>query len=666
MRRNGVVIANCGGFWGDDPTAARRQVAGGHVDYLVMDYLAEITMAILQKQRSAKPKAGYANDFVRQLSDVLLQCVERGIRIITNAGGVNPAACGAAVERLAAELGLADKVKVAVITGDDLMGQIDALIASGESLSHMDTGQPLATLRDRVLSANAYLGAAPIVEALRAGATIVVAGRVTDTAVTLAPMMFEFGWQPDEWDKVAAGVIAGHIIECGTQCTGGNFTDWKLLPTHVDVAFPLIEAYPDGSFVVTKHPNTGGMVTTHTVAEQLLYEMGTPAYISPDAVARFDSVALVQEGPDRVRVSGAKGGPPPDTLKVSISFRNGWRAVGRLVVSGPDTLAKAERVASAFWAAAGGKALYADAADSVVGWNACHPSLATEEPSEALVQFAVRDDEAMKINERFAPHLVARVLSTVPGISYLADQGRPRASEVVGYWPALVSKQRVSTHVTINNTTTPVTSSAPRAALAAPTFIPPPAPLVPPSSGPSVRVRLDALCLARSGDKGDTANIGVIARSPAIYAWMLSSLTADLVKARFAGVCRGRVERHVVPNLLAVNFLLHESLGGGGTLSLLLDSQGKTYAQYLLATTVEVSSELVSSSPRAALVDSGVAHAWSAAGRKPAPPPGRCSTDCALVRCRSVRGSSFRTARTSGYNKRRVLWKSPASSNQFC
>jgi Acyclic terpene utilisation family protein AtuA len=597
-RKDKVVIANCGGFWGDDPTAARRQVEGGPIDYLVMDYLAEVTMAILQKQKAKKPDAGYAGDFLVQLREVLPQCVERGVRIIANAGGVNPLACRAAVEKLAAELGLADRVKVGVVLGDDIYPDLDAVLASGESLAHMDTGRPLTDIRAKVLSANVYLGAAPIVKALEMGANVIVAGRVTDTAVTLAPLMHEFGWAPDDWNRVAAGVIAGHIIECGTQCTGGNFTDWKLVPTYRNIGFPIVEASPDGSFVVTKHPGTGGLVSVHTVSEQLVYEMGTPAYISPDAVARFDSITLAQVGPDRVRVSGARGLPAPQMLKVSISFEDGFRAFGRLMVAGPDALAKARKVSEAFWECVGGKPLYADAREQLIGWDSCHPPLAKEEPGEVLVQFAVRDPDEKKINSRFGPQLVPRVLGTVPGITYLADQGRPRASEVVGYWPALISRRCVKQRVIVGDV---------EVAVAQP-VLPPPrtGPLpdmwektgeVPWPSGRRVRVPLSRLCLARSGDKGDTANIGVIARNFAVFGWVAQNLTAEFVRERFAGICLGKVERFEVPNLYALNFLLHQSLGGGGTLSLLLDAQGKTYAQYLLAAEIEVDDALLEGLP---------------------------------------------------------------------
>ena len=587
------MIANCGGFWGDDPTAARRQVEGGPIDYLVMDYLAEVTMAILQKQRQRDPARGFAADFLQQMRDVLPACVEKGVTIISNAGGVNPLACRDALEALAEELGIADQVRVGVVLGDDIFDDLDGLLASDEELAHMDTGEALSTVRADVLSANVYLGARPIAKALEMGANVVIAGRVTDTAVTLAPMIHEFGWAEDDWDRIAAGVIAGHIIECGTQATGGNFTDWHLVESYHDMGYPLIEAHADGSFVVTKHPGTGGLVSVHTVSEQLVYEMGSPHYLAPDCTARFDSIQLTDDGPDRVRVTGAKGAPAPEKLKVSISFSTGYRAFGRLLISGPLALEKAERVADAFWYAAGGEESYEDARTCAIGWNGGHPALSDDdEPSEVLLQVAVRDNDRAKIESQFAVQLVPRVLATVPGITYLADQGRPRVSGVVGYWPALIGRAALDVCIVVGDREERMSSLSPTTG--AVTEFTPDAPCESvPNTGRRTMVHLEELCLARSGDKGDTCNIGVIARSPEVYDWMRRNLTTAFVKTRFEGICEGDIERHEVPNLLAMNFLLHESLGGGGTLSLLLDAQGKTYAQYLLSAEVTVDTGLV-------------------------------------------------------------------------
>lgn len=595
-RRPTIRIANCGGFWGDDPTAARRQVEGGPVDYLVMDYLAEVTMAILQKQKAKDPAAGYAKDFLVQMGDVLVTAVEKGIRIITNAGGVNPAACGTAVERLAVELGVADRVRVAVIDGDDIYPHLRRLIDAGETLQHMDDGRDLSDVVDQVLAANVYVGAAPVVEALAMGANVIVAGRVTDTGVTLAPMIHEFGWAADDWDRLAAGIVAGHIIECGAQCTGGNFTDWQTVPSFDDIGYPIVEADEDGSFVVTKHPGTGGLVNVHTISEQLLYEMGSPAYLSPDCIARFDSIHLEQEGTDRVRVSGVRGEAPPEKLKVAVSYADGYRAVGRMLVSGPDALHKAEKARDVFWQAAGGADLYEQSSTQYIGWDASHPPLATEEPGEVLMQVAVRDHDQAKIERRFAPMVVGRMLGSIPGFTIPSDQGRPKSSQVVGHWPALIGRDRVTCRVTVAGQTHEVAS-------AAASYSPVPEPVAGragrsrAATGQTVTVPLIRLALARSGDKGDTANVGVLARSAASYEWMLDHLSAEVVGQHFKGVCLGEVERFELDNLQAVNFLLHQSLGGGGTLSLRFDAQGKTFAQYLLALPVEVPAGLLDDLP---------------------------------------------------------------------
>jgi hypothetical protein len=589
-----IIIANCGGFWGDDPTAAKRQVEGGPIDYLVMDYLAEVTMAILHKQMARDPEKGYAADFVQQAADVLVDAVDKGIKIISNAGGVNPLAARDAVENLAADLGVADKVRVGVVLGDDLYPDLDALIESGEELRNLDNGSHVDEIKDRILSANVYLGAAPVVKALEMGANIVITGRVTDTGVTLAPMIHEFGWAGDDWDRIASGIVAGHIIECGLQATGGNFTDWEKVPSWSNMGYPIIEAREDGTFTVTKHDGTGGLVSEHTVTEQLLYEMGAPSYLSPDVTAWFDSIQLAAVGQDRVEVTGVVGAAPPETWKVSVSYRDGYRSAGKLLISGPNTLKKARHVEQVFWESIGGRETYADSISQIIGWDGTHPPLDPEsEPSEVLLPLAVRDADADKIRDGFAAQLVPKVLGTIPGITYLSDTGRPRPMEVIAYWPALISREAVTVDVIVGDQSVTV---APDAWDVEPSTFEPTgvAANVTETGNPKV-VALSELCLGRSGDKGDTANIGIIGRSPEIYSWMLESLTSEFVANRFGGVAKGTIDRFEVPNLLSLNFLLHGSLGGGGTGSLQVDPQGKTYAQYLLATEVTVDEALVTS-----------------------------------------------------------------------
>ena len=339
-----VRVASGQGFWGDSLEAPRQQVEGGPVDYLMLDYLAEVTMSILQKQKERDPSLGYARDFIGAIDSVLPAITERGVKVIANAGGVNPPACAAAVRKLADSCSASSRVSIAVVTGDDLLDRLDELIDSGHALANMDTGEPLETIRHRVLSANAYIGSTPIVEGLQQGANIVITGRSTDTALTMAPLRYEFGWGAADWNRLAAGIVAGHIIECGAQCSGGNcLYDWRSIPDLANVGYPIAEARPDGMFVITKHPGTGGRVSVPSVTEQLVYEMGDPReYITPDVIADFTSIRLRAAGENRVEVFGIRGRPPTDKLKVSIAYRAGFKAVGSLVYAWPDALEKAE------------------------------------------------------------------------------------------------------------------------------------------------------------------------------------------------------------------------------------------------------------------------------------------------------------------------------------
>jgi len=339
-----VRVASGQGFWGDWLEAPRRQVEGGQVDYLMLDYLAEVTMSILQKQKERDPRMGYARDFIGAMESVFPAVAERGVKVIANAGGVNPVACAEALLEAASKHGVRGKIRIGVVTGDDILARLDDLMAAGHELKNMDTGAPLSTIRDRVMSANAYIGSDPIVEALALGANVVVIGRSTDTALTMAPLRHEFGWAADDWNKMASGIIAGHILECGAQSSGGNcMHEWRTIPDMANVGYPIAEASEDGTFVITKHAETGGRVSVPSVSEQLVYEMGDPhAYITPDVVADFTSIQLAPDGENRVRVHGITGGPPTPFLKVSIAYRAGYKAVGSLVYSWPDAMEKAQ------------------------------------------------------------------------------------------------------------------------------------------------------------------------------------------------------------------------------------------------------------------------------------------------------------------------------------
>jgi hypothetical protein len=604
-----IRIANAGGYWGDDLAQFRRQLALGPVDVVTLDFLAEITMSIMQKQRSRDPRAGYARDFVTQVEEALPLLVKTGARVITNAGGVNPLACrGALLEMSQAH---AKPLDVAAVVGDDLMERLGELNAAGVTLDNMEDGAAFAPIRDRVSSANAYYGAWPVVEGLRSGAQVVVTGRCTDTGITLAPMIHAFGWRPNDWDRLAAGIVAGHIVECGAQSTGGNFTDWRAVKHFDRIGYPVLEVSPDGSFVVTKHGGTGGAVTVRTVKEQLVYEMGDPrSYITPDVVADFGSARLEQAGRDRVRVWGVRGRPAPANLKVSASYFDGWKASGTLILSAPAAVDKSRAFADLFWKRLG--LSFTEKHVELVGHSACWGPLApASDPPEILLRLSVRDADRQKI-EQFSKMVPAVILSGPPGVAVTG--GRPQAQEVVAYWPALVPRDRVKPRLVTRegehalDWPTPVVAPEPPASLPRPTW---------PKARGSVRkidVPLSRVAHARSGDKGDTANIGVIARAPAIYPWLKKTLTAASVQRRFKGICLGKVERFEVPNLWALNFLLHESLGGGGTVSLRLDAQGKTLSHALLAMEVRVPQALVDAAEHGDRED-GVTHKPAPAGK---------------------------------------------------
>jgi Acyclic terpene utilisation family protein AtuA len=446
-----VRIAAGQGFWGDLPDAPVRQVQGGPIDYLMLDYLAEVTMSIMQKQKARDPNAGYARDFVPLMKEIMPVCVERNIKVIANAGGVNVPGCAAAVRDVAVGLGLGDKVRIGIVTGDDILDRIDQLIGRGIELRNLDTGEPLAVVRNRIQSANAYLGAAPIVEALNQGANVVITGRATDTGLTLGPMIHEFGWASDDWDRLAAGTIAGHIIECGAQCSGGNCQyDWENIPDLANVGFPIAEASPDGTFVITKHEGTGGCVNVPSVKEQLLYEMGDPhEYITPDCVADFTTIRLAGDGPDRVRVFGIKGRPATDSLKVSISYSSGFKAVGTLVYAWPDAYKKAQsadRILRERLDRLGLK--FEQMLTEFVGVNAAHGRLAGDpSPDLAEVQFriAVRANERAAV-ERFTKEIAPLILTGPPAVTGFAG-GRPKVEEIVAYWPALIPKSEITSEV---------------------------------------------------------------------------------------------------------------------------------------------------------------------------------------------------------------------------
>ena len=449
-----IRIASGQGFWGDLLDAPVRQVEGGPIDYLMLDYLAEVTMSIMQKQRARDPLAGYARDFIPLMKQILPACVERNIRVTANAGGVNVEGCAEAVRVVARELGLNGKFQIGIVTGDDIMPRIDELLERGIELRNMDTGEPLSAVREQIQSANVYLGAWPMVEALNRGAQIVITGRATDTGLTLAPIIHEFEWRENDWDRLAAGTIAGHIIECGAQASGGNCQyDWRNIPDLANVGFPIAEAYPDGAFFITKHEGTGGRVNVPAIREQLLYEMGDPhAYITPDCVADFTTIHLEDAGENRVRVFGIKGRPATETLKVSISYSAGFKAVGTLVYSWPDAYEKARAADKILRARLERLGLKFDQIlTEFVGANATHGPLAGE-PSPDLAEVQLRvgvRGQDRKAIERFTKEIAPLILTGPPGVTGFAG-GRPKVEEIVAYWPALIPKTEITPRVEVS------------------------------------------------------------------------------------------------------------------------------------------------------------------------------------------------------------------------
>jgi hypothetical protein len=446
-----IKIASGQGFWGDLIDAPYHQVTKGDVDYLVMDYLAEVTMSILQKQKNKNPELGYAKDIPELMKRILPIIKEKNIKVITNGGGVNPIACADAVLEVAKNLGIIN-LKIGVVLGDNIRDDMDTLFAKGATLNNMDTGESIELVYDKILSANVYFGAFPIVEALQKGSDIVITGRTTDTGLTLAPMIYEFGWNDTDYDLLSTGTVAGHILECGAQSSGGNFLgDWQSIPNMAEIGFPIAEAFPNGEVIITKHPNTGGRVSFETVAEQLLYEIGDPkSYITPDCVADFTSIKLEDLGNDRVKVYDVKGFPETEFYKVSCSYSDGYSAIASLTYSWPQALTKAKAADEILRKRLANLLLQFDEIKTeFVGYNSTHGPLAVQldenNINEIMLRIGVRSHDFKSV-ERFGKEIAPLILTGPPAVTGFAG-GRPKPSEVVAYWPALISKKLVSPKV---------------------------------------------------------------------------------------------------------------------------------------------------------------------------------------------------------------------------
>ena len=596
-------IANCSGFYGDRLSAAREMVEGGPIDVLTGDWLAELTMLILWKGRQRDPSRGWAHTFLTQMEEVLGTCVDRGIRVVTNAGGLNPSGLADQVRALADRLGLA--VRVAHVEGDDLLARIGELERDGHPLDHLDTGRHLADASGQVISANAYLGAWPIVEALNGDADVVVCPRITDASLVVGPAAWHHGWDPTDWDRLAGAVVAGHVIECGPQATGGNYAFFTEVEGAAHPGFPIAEVADDGSSVITKHDGTGGEVSVGTVTAQLLYEIAGPEYPNTDVVARFDTIAVEQQAPDRVRISGARGQPAPAEVKVSLNLLGGWRNSMTFVLTGLDIEAKAAVTLRSLEQSLGGAGAFdrfaefdarlirSDKADAPVNAEAT-----------AQLRVTVKDAEADTVGRRFSSAATELALAGYPGLHLTAP---PSSGTVYGvYWPALVPAGLVVPEtVHADGRRVPVPHQA-YLAESEVTPVPPPrspmvsaaaeghgAPAPGPDPGPTRRLPLGTVIGARSGDKGGNANVGLWARTEAAWQWLDAFLTVERFRALLPEADDLEVRRYALPNLAALNFVVVGLLGEGVASSTRPDPQAKGLGEYLRSRAVDIPVHLV-------------------------------------------------------------------------
>lgn len=593
-----IRIGGASGFWGDSDEGAIQLLTRDKVDYLVFDYLSEVTMSLLARARRQNPNLGYARDFVDPtMASILPFIAEQGVKVVANCGGVNLGACKAALEKLAETLNV--QVSVAIVLGDDLMNREVQIRAAG--VTAFDDGGPLP---ENLVSMNAYLGAFPIAAALASGADIVVTGRCADSALVLGPLIHEFGWSATDHDLLAAGSLAGHIIECGVQAVGGNFTDWEAVEGWDDMGYPVVECKGNGEFVITKPAGTGGLVTEATVAEQLVYELGDPTnYILPDVVCDFSSISLTQDGPDRVKVSGAKGRPSTPTYKVSATYQDGYRSTAMFTMVGRDNYRKITRVGESILArtrrlfAQSGLMDYRRTSLKIIGAEdvyGSHAAAHARSSRELVLRLDVHHDEREAIGI-FAREIAPAGLAMGPGRCSLVG-GRPAVTPLIRLFSFLLPKVEVPVNVisatgmdvAVEIATNPSGTPGDSCSKDQESSVVPAVPI-------AGRVPLVSLAIARSGDKGDTANIGVIARKPEFLPWIRAELTPERVAEYFRHLVDGPVERFELPGVWALNFLMHGALDGGGTASLRNDPLGKCFAQILLDHPISVPEEILNS-----------------------------------------------------------------------
>ncbi|WP_020500788.1 acyclic terpene utilization AtuA family protein [Sciscionella marina] len=586
MNPRPVRIGNCSGFYGDRIDAAREMLDGGPIDVLTGDYLAELTMLILWKAKQKDPRGGYAKTFLSQMEQVFTDCVNRGVKVVSNAGGLNPAGLADQLGKLAGELGL--QARIAYVYGDDLVGRMDQLIAEGHSLANMDTGQPLGEAGVRPVSANAYLGAWGIVEALRAGADVVVCPRVTDASLVVGPAAWWHGWKRTDYDALAGAVAAGHVIECGPQATGGNYSWLHEIVDLRSPGFPIAEVAEDGSTVITKHHGTGGLVSPGTVTAQLLYEIAEPQYFNPDVVTHFDTLQLEQQATDRVLITGTRGTPPPDQLKVAVNYLGGYRNTMTLVITGLDIEEKAARAERQLFEILGGKDSFAETDVQLIRFD--HPNAESNVEATAHLRITVKDPDARKVGRRFSNATMELALGGYAGFHTTTPPSGESAYGI--YWPTLVPTGVVEHRVVLPDGTERVVEHSPPAETTELMGTGGPVPAAP-VFGESVRAPLGRLCAARSGDKGGNANVGVWTRKASAYAWLREYLTVDRMRALLPEAADLEIRRFELPNLHGVNFVIIGLLGAGVASATRPDPQAKGLGEYLRSRYVDIPVELL-------------------------------------------------------------------------
>jgi acyclic terpene utilization AtuA family protein len=575
-----VRIANCSGFYGDR-FAAAREMLDGPIDVLTGDYLAELTMLILWKSRRKDPSRGYATTFLRQMEQVLGTCLERGVKVVANAGGLNPAGLAARL----AELGL--PARIAYLDGDDLAPRIGELRAAGHEFTNLDTGVPLEKAELPVVTANAYLGGWGIAAALEAGADVVVCPRVTDASLVVGPAAWWHGWRRDDWDALAGAVAAGHVIECGPQATGGNYSFLDEITDRRYPGFPIAEVAADGSSVITKHPGTGGLVSTGTVTAQLLYEIGEPAYANPDVTAHFDTVRLTQQAPDRVALSGTKGSPPPETLKVALNMLGGYRNTMTMVLTGLDIEAKAAHATSLFFDQVGGADHYGDVDVRLMRFD--HPDAARNEEAVAHLRITVKDADEAKVGRAFSDTVVELALAGYAGFHTTAP---PTPASAYGvYWPTTVPPSVVTQRLHLSDGTVLPVPHTPGSPAAAPAAAPTPPHVA--FDGARVDRPLGRLCGARSGDKGGNANVGLWVRDDDAYAWLRQELTVARFRDLLAEARDLEIQRYELPNLRALNFVVEGIIAPGVAGTTRPDAQAKGLGEYIRSRIVQIPATLI-------------------------------------------------------------------------